>query len=289
MGAGVQLVIEHGAAPYWWESPAIWVVPGTDPLGQAGTPIVGQTAFLWATVTNQGDTPVENVQVDFWVADPSTQILKSTANHIGTAFTNLGTGANNSQQVVCLTPWHVTYFNGGHECVVVEASSPSDPLNPTPSNPDVLDADTYPQIGQLNLWLSEVGGRFKQLEGLIGISRNARGDRVIRVEALTEGRLAPVILKRLGLDVREVNPDRVVASLRDGAVFGTGPHEGQKSIELHLKRGTSGAVCLTYGVKEDLKAGEYGLVRIVALEGAKMVGGVSVIVVGERRKKGKSL
>ena len=128
----VELLIRDGS-PYWWESPDIWVVPGTDPGGAPGTPAVGQQAYLWATVRNEGDLDVSQVQVDFWVANPSLQIRKSTANHIGTAFADITAGG--SQDVLCLAPWQVTLVNGGHECVVVEASSPADPLSPPPAIP----------------------------------------------------------------------------------------------------------------------------------------------------------
>ena len=36
----VELLIRDGS-PDWWESPDIWVVPGTDPGGAPGTPVVG--------------------------------------------------------------------------------------------------------------------------------------------------------------------------------------------------------------------------------------------------------
>ncbi len=67
---GVKLVIRDGS-PDWWESPDIWVVPGTDPNGPPGIPVSGKSAYLWAMVTNQGDVDALQVQVDFWVANPT--------------------------------------------------------------------------------------------------------------------------------------------------------------------------------------------------------------------------
>jgi hypothetical protein len=41
------LDIPDGPSPYVWESSAIWVVPGADPLGKPGQPVAGQPAYLW--------------------------------------------------------------------------------------------------------------------------------------------------------------------------------------------------------------------------------------------------
>src|SRR5579859_4220950 len=166
----VILLIRDGT-PNWWESPDIWVVPGTDPSGPAGTPIVGQIAYLWANITNQGDVDATQVQVDFWVANPSMQIRKSTSNHVGTAYADISAGM--SQDVLCLVPWNVTLVNGGHECVVVEASSPADPLSPAPADPDVLDAPTYRQIAQRNLSVATMMGQVRR-EIILSIHEGAR-------------------------------------------------------------------------------------------------------------------
>ena len=120
---GVALVIRDGS-PNWWESPDIWVVPGPDPNGVPGTPVVGQQAFLWANVSNQGrHRGVWEVQVDFWIADPSMQIRKSTSNHIGTAFRGCGRRCNPTGALPGALERPLS-SNGGHECAVVEASSP---------------------------------------------------------------------------------------------------------------------------------------------------------------------
>ena len=64
----VSLEIPHGTP--WWESMAIWTVPGDDPLGPPGLPIAGQPTYVWARVLNTGNTPVQNARVDFYWANP---------------------------------------------------------------------------------------------------------------------------------------------------------------------------------------------------------------------------
>ena len=44
----VELLIRDGS-PAWWESPDIWVVPGTDPSGAEGPPVAGSTAVYMLT------------------------------------------------------------------------------------------------------------------------------------------------------------------------------------------------------------------------------------------------
>lgn len=47
----VQLQIRDGDP--WWMSPDIWVVPGNDPNGAPGQPIVGQDNYLWGASSQQ--------------------------------------------------------------------------------------------------------------------------------------------------------------------------------------------------------------------------------------------
>ncbi|QND31719.1 hypothetical protein HB772_04975 [Sinorhizobium meliloti] len=124
----VQLEIRDGDP--WWLSPDIWVVPGPDPLGASGLPIVGVEAFLWARVRNSGSTSVTNARVNFYWADPSVGFDRTTAHPIGTAFASVDPGA--SVEVLSLQPWIPEFVNDGHECVLAEAFHvPQDPLPAT--------------------------------------------------------------------------------------------------------------------------------------------------------------
>ncbi len=109
----VELEIHDGDP--WWDSPDIWTVPGSDPEGAAGSPIAGTTCYLWANVTNNGKSSVEDAVVRFYWADPSVGFDRTTANLIGTSSVTLAAGA--STDVLCLTPWIPEFVNEGHECV----------------------------------------------------------------------------------------------------------------------------------------------------------------------------
>lgn len=279
----VELLIKDGS-PSWWESPDIWVVPGTNPGGVPGTPVVGMQAYLWATVRNEGDVDASQVQVDFWVADPSLQIRKSTANHIGTAFADIAAGS--SQDVLCLVPWHVTLVNGGHECVVVEASSPADPLSPPPADPDVLDAPDYRQIAQRNLSVLVVSGMMRG-EVIITVSAGARADKAAVIEVGGGDALPAELLGSLGLETRRyVGAERLSAGLSERSLCGQERAEGARTLRLPVPRGTSAAAYLNVAAREPLAPDEYAVVRVIERDQERVIGGLSVVIVQADDRKG---
>jgi hypothetical protein len=81
----VQLLIRDGS-PDWWESPDIWVVPGTDPNGVAGTLVVGGPAYLWARVANQGDQDMSQDRSTFGSPTPACKSGRARQIYIGTAY-----------------------------------------------------------------------------------------------------------------------------------------------------------------------------------------------------------
>lgn len=277
----VQVVVRDGT-PDWWESPDIWVVPGTDPEGAPGAPVAGQTAFLWARVSNDGTSDASQAQVDFWVADPSTQIRRSTAHHIGTAFADVPAGG--SQEVLCLVPWAVTIVNGGHECVVVAVSSGADPLDPAPTDPDLLDPPTYRQIAQRNLSVLEAGA-----DGVAGllltVVAGVRADKQTVLQASAGGELPRDVLASLGLRDGKPAPDKVAFGLTPAAGARTRGVPagrdvlGKTALRLAVPRGTSGGAVLGVTARKPLEAGEYAVVRVAELDGDRTLGGVSVVVV----------
>jgi len=272
---GVQLVIRDGS-PNWWESPDIWVVPGPDPNGVPGTPVVGQTAYLWANVSNQGDVDVSQVQVDFWIADPSMQIRKSTSNHIGTAFADIAAKA--TQQVLCLVPWNVSLINGGHECAVVEASSPADPLSPPPADPDVLDAPTYPQIAQKNLSVALMMGMSRR-ELILSVNAGPRADKNVDVKVEVGGEISKELLLSLGIRAgRSVGTKRIGAVVSHRSLCGSPASGEHHALKVHAPRGTSVPVYLNITASQRLEADEYAVVRVMETEQDRLLGGLSVVV-----------
>lgn len=141
----VQLEIEDGN-PTWYLSHDIWTVPGDDPEGPPGIPIVGNNCYMWARVHNNGTTPVSNATVRFYWANPSVGFDRNTANLIGTAFVSLA--PSEAVEVLCLTPWVPIFVNDGHECILAEAFHTS--ADPLPGSP-AFNVPTDRHVAQRNI------------------------------------------------------------------------------------------------------------------------------------------
>ncbi|MEJ3743188.1 hypothetical protein WEI85_07870 [Actinomycetes bacterium KLBMP 9797] len=137
------LLIRDGS-PHWWNSPDIWVVPGSNPNGPPGSPFSGGQAWVWARVQNVSRMDASDVAVNYYWGDPSTAMYFSTVNHIGTATLDIAAGA--TLDVLCPTPWNVVTVNGGHECLIATASLPDDP-----ALPNLIDPPSYQNVAQKNL------------------------------------------------------------------------------------------------------------------------------------------
>ena len=140
----VSLEITDGSP--WYLSPDIWTVPGDNPEGDPGQPIVGTPCYMWARVHNHGGDLVQNAQVRFYWANPSVGFDRSSANFIGSANVTLAGGAQS--EVLCLMPWIPTFVNGGHECVLAEAFHAS--LDPLPATL-AFNVSTDRHVAQRNL------------------------------------------------------------------------------------------------------------------------------------------
>jgi len=148
----VSLEIDHGDP--CWLSPDLWVVPGNDPNGPLGVPVVGSPAFIWARVHNRGTDGVQNATVRYWWANPGTNFDRTTATQVGVSYVSLNAGE--TQDVLCLTPWTPSYVNGGHECILGEALEPTfDPLPPGNN----FNACSDRHVGQRNLSVVLGAGR----------------------------------------------------------------------------------------------------------------------------------
>ncbi|WP_061297972.1 hypothetical protein [Herbidospora cretacea] len=118
-----RLEIADGS-PTWYLSDSIWVVPGADPNGPLGLPVVGEKNYLWAKVTNTGDSGTDDVVVYFWWAVPATVMRYGNLKPVGMSKVALEPGE--SREVLCVSPWRPEYLNSGHLCLLALAYSPSD-------------------------------------------------------------------------------------------------------------------------------------------------------------------
>lgn len=204
----IELEIRDGAQ-HWWLSPDIWVVPDSDPEGPKGQPVAGQPAYLWARVTNNGTTPVQNATVRFYWANPNVGFDRTTANLVGTAFVTLASNGDSSD-VLCLTPWLPSFGSNGHVCVLAEAFHSSDPLAPGA----VFNQPTDRHVAQLNLNVAQVGAQ-RLAEGLVEIHNPGRRDRdfTITVQAGKVDEVDAELLLGIGVPKDALAGDGQIARL----------------------------------------------------------------------------
>jgi hypothetical protein len=275
----VQLVVRDGS-PHWYLSPDIWVVPGSDPAGPVGTPIAGQAAYLWARVSNIGNVAANGIRVDFYWANPALQVTRSNATLVGSAFADVPAGG--AQDALCLVPWTPVVVNDGHECLVAVANHAADPL-PSPL-PDAFDPPTYRQVAQKNLTVLAASMHAAMLA--VTISGLARADKSVLVTAELEGEVDAKLLASLGFrGLRRAKEGVVEVGLtQERRCVAENDPIGKSKLELRVARGTSAAVHVAVRAK-NLGKDEYQLIRIVERSKEKVLGGLGILVVSERKEK----
>jgi hypothetical protein len=264
----VQLEIRDGNP--WWLSPDIWTVPGDDPEGPAGVPIVGSPAYMWASVRNNGNTAVANATVRFYWANPSVGFDRNTANPIGSAFVSLDPGE--AQDVLCLTPWIPAFVNGGHECVLAEAFHSSDPL---PAGP-AFNVSTDRHVAQRNL---DVVMALKHFTAPFEIHNASRKSKAFRLE-FREGELRELkaLAPYYGKLLQNLKPGKVgnlrftesVCSCEENAP----EKEAHEYRNIQLPAGARTGLALTGDIE-----GGAALIHIRQFEERREVGGLSVLVI----------
>ncbi|SDL90736.1 hypothetical protein [Paracoccus chinensis] len=269
-------------SPWWYLSPDIWVVPGSDPQGAPGVPVAGKPAFVWARLTNHAGFGIQNVQVDFFWAVPTPQITRASANPIGTAFADLApAGQPGSEvEVLCLTPWPVVMVNGGHECLIAEARYPGSSV---PASLAVFDPPTYSEMAQKNLTV--LAASMMMMPLTITIDGLPRQEKLSRLVVEVGGEVDERALRSLGLPELRPLDGAVEAGLRDWpACLQEDEPTGDKKMELKVPRGGRAAVYLNIRAWEMRPEG-YVLVNVLEFDGAgdrrEPIGGCAFLVVHE--------
>lgn len=265
----IELEIQDGDP--WWMSPDIWTVPGNNPEGPAGMPVVGQTCYLWAEVTNKGTSSVNNAVVRFYWANPSIGFDRNTANLVGTSNVNLSAGE--SADVLCLTPWIPEYVNNGHECVLAEAFHSA--LDPLPATPD-FNVPTDRHVAQRNLSVVQAVRGFFMLP--IVLYNALRLDESFHIKAY-QGDLGQLkrLQRRFGFDLSASEGKLVRTAFVDTQC----PTEDAldecdcdcDTLELSIAGNGSRFTTLIGRIE-----GETALVHVAQYRNDRLVGGLSVLV-----------
>lgn len=279
----VQLTIEDGVP--WYLSPDIWVVPGNDPNGAVGLPVVNMSCYVWARVQNRGSSSVSNATVKYYWADPSMVISPTTANHIGTSYVNLGPGE--TKQVLCLTTWTPIWVNNGHECLIVEAFSSDDPVLHGPT--DEFNAEGDRHVAQRNIGILNVMTKAKIIVYPFAARNTIRlnSDKII-----LRAKVAPIkLLEKLRgiLGLKEL-PDDIGQEIKEFGIqqFKCGDQiteVGNSMITLDTKGHGQYGMALVIKIPKqfDAKKGALFLVEQVVKE--KVVGGISALIMFKEEVK----
>lgn len=132
------------AGDVFWASPDIWV-ESSDPWGNA---VSGEPNFVHAAVFNLGKAPALPTRLDFYWGNPSVGLGPGQMNLIGTEWVQVKPHA--VQRIRCQTPWIPVIENGGHECLIVNCTSPIlDPIK----QPYQVSLDRH--VGQRNVTVLE--------------------------------------------------------------------------------------------------------------------------------------
>lgn len=135
----------------FWACPDIQVSP-TD---SAGNVIAGTPTTVSVRVFNWGLSAAAPTAVDFFWADPSLGISAANVHQINANPVLVTVPSQQSVVVTCPEPWVPQWVNGGHECLIVQASCPLDPL----IAPLLPQNDRH--VGQRNLTVSGPGAKMQ--------------------------------------------------------------------------------------------------------------------------------
>jgi len=270
----VELEIPDGDP--WWLSTDVWAVPGSDPLGSEGTPVAGDTCYLWARVTNNGTGPVSSASVRFYWADPSVGFDRDTANLVGTSYVSLDAGE--TSDVLCLTPWVPTFVNDGHECILAEAFHSSyDPLPSTPA----FNVSTDRHVAQRNLSVIEAPSGFFSMMFLVVNRQRKERQFTLRVTRVRVESIA-ALTKRLRIDIPRDGADG-----RGGTVGIVDARCPSPDVLKQLSREPQAVKVKGWGkavrtIVGSLEGGS-ALYHVEQLDGNRPIGGLSVLAL---RKSG---
>lgn len=162
------------ASDTYYESPDIWV-QSSDPSGNA---VPGEPNFVYAAILNLGKAPAFPTRVDFYWGNPAIGLGPAQMNLIGREW--ILVQAHGIQIVRCSTPWIPIYENGGHECLIVNCTSPAlDPIA-TPFQ-TILDR----HVGQRNITVLQ-GTPGQMIKFHLGVNNFFPLAARIAIEAWTE-------------------------------------------------------------------------------------------------------
>lgn len=270
-----QLEIEDGDP--WYMSPDIWAVPGPDPNGEPGQPRANQGAWLWARVHNKGKESTSSARVNYYWADPSTLVTRETAHLVGYSQVSLAPGE--TKEVLCLTQWIPSFVNDGHECLICEAYSPSDPIIHGPN--DYFNVREDRHVAQRNISVLPPPSGFSNVVFMFSAAQPKNEK---RHEVRLVARRAPLatiknIAKTIGLK-------QLPKESKSLDSFGLVPYRcgqpvkevGEREVTLRLAPGDRVGMAFIMEATQGYKEGEAVLFLVEQFAGDDVTGGIAILI-----------
>jgi hypothetical protein len=279
-----QLYIPDGAAPNWWESPAIFVTApdATSAFAPALDPVAGQSYSIWAQVFNNGQTPLQEPRVNFYSAPGATQVTFASATMIGGGESPGTLDPGGFTYIQCLENW--TPVSSGHFCLIALAYDPSDETGfQAIFQSGIFDPQNNPEVAQRNLNILP-GVGFHHVKMLVSALPEIDKDVVLEVHA--GGVLDVVCLNRLGLrGLRPGLAEHVEVSISNESHTGADQlPSAARFLPLKVRRGTTSPIHATIRAPR-LAAHEYQVVRITERMGDRIIGGIGYVVISDAKAR----
>jgi hypothetical protein len=301
-----------GARPLrvpFWESHDIFILPGIEPSaapaipkGLGGIALANRPNTLYAHVWNFGHGAASEALVEFYWCDPTLGINAASLQLIAQVPVRLGSKCSGHSHAVvkCPAAWRPTFLNGGHECLVVRIwDNPSDMLG----NPS-FDAASNRHVAQRNIHVVNTGTKGMKAMPLIARREIAPGHAAVTVRKAME----QALLLKVGPLFQapaQINVERVAAhnmswlqlhtgergrfpatAAPTGAPLLSSPFPIGGGIAMsdlgarHCVTGDDQAVAFTTS-DEMPEKGEAYVYRISATQGNVLIGGYTVVVLGQ--------
>ena len=271
-----------------WNCLDIWTVPDgpLGPNGPGGPPIVGQPTWVWAKVHNRGDAQEPTATVRYWWANPATVMTRGTAHELDAEQVSLNPGE--TKEVVCDTPWTPSTDEAGHGCLICEIYSTNDPLMDFGDDRFHVADDRH--VAQRNVTVkvqksgeSETSFTFEAAHD--GSDEQEQETR-IEVERVPTRTLPASLVKILGLERKLKRAREMDETKRFGLLY---PKKKSKSAEKIIKTKFMPKERRKFALilKERIKPDEVALFHIKHYKGDTLLGGLSVLLMGEYIRKKK--
>ena len=168
----------------------VWVVPGDNPYGASGQPILNGNNWIWAAVSNAGTDRADGVNIMYWGIQPGRQVpywgdaAPYRLNFVSSVVIPSGGIVIKDYAKV---PWVPTV--SGHTCIMAVVTSAVDPAPPMGASDPVLIGDRH--VAQRNVEVGLIASSVRRFAHVFGVPTERREELVITARRVPVTEFAP--------------------------------------------------------------------------------------------------